>query len=324
MKSLQNFTVKRNFLKNVSSYILIGLLFFTSCQEIQERPLDIEQDTTIKKFDRLVFLSAVNKATKNYKEEANKLKSGKGFRSIYEDASLIEDYVNNIASEFNSEDLYFQTIPDASWDDPYNGHIFENETILDKNILKPKIKLHIEEFENTINNLANLYENGILTDDQAINQLKAESKNRGNIIKSDSDIIDEERQDMSDLFYVLDDISDDLLLLFEDPFFENENLFLKKKFFRALVRAVIVAAVTAAVIYTGAAIVGAVKLKSLYLGTKAGWAAITTKTAVGASGKLYAGLTYGLGKGIIGAAEKWDKEWEGLSKEAKYAVKIAW
>lgn len=89
-------------------------------------------------------------------------------------------------------------------------------------------------------------------------------------------------------------------------------------------RAVIVAAVTAAVIYTGAALIGTVKLKSLYLGHKAGWAAITTKTAIGASGKMYTALTYGLGKGIIGAAEKWEKEWEGLVKEAKYAVKIAW
>lgn len=69
MKSLQNFTVKRNFLKNLSSYTLIGLLFFTSCQEIQENPLNKEQETTIEKFDRLVFLSAVNKAKKNIRRK---------------------------------------------------------------------------------------------------------------------------------------------------------------------------------------------------------------------------------------------------------------
>lgn len=324
MKSLQNFTVKRNFHKNLSSYFLIGLLFFTSCQEIQEQPLSKDQEITNQKFDRLVFLSAVNKATKNYREEANKTKSGKNIRSFYENENIVEDYINNIASEFNSEDLYFQTIPEATWEEPYNGHIFENEAIIDKNILDPKIRMHIDEYENTINNLADQYEFGNLTDDQAINELKNLSKNKGNIIKSDLNIIQEEREDMADLFYTLDDISDDILVLFEDPSFEGQNLFLKKKFFRALVRAVIVAAVTAAVIYTGAALIGTVKLKSLYLGHKAGWAAITTKTAIGASGKMYTALTYGLGKGIIGAAEKWEKEWEGLVKEAKYAVKIAW
>lgn len=53
-------------------------------------------------------------------------------------------------------------------------------------------------------------------------------------------------------------------------------------------------------------------------------AVITKKTSIGASGKLYPALTYGLGKGAIEAVQKWDKPWEGIQKEGKYAVKAVW
>lgn len=35
-------------------------------------------------------------------------------------------------------------------------------------------------------------------------------------------------------------------------------------------------------------------------------------------------LNNGLGKGAIEAVQKWDKPWEGIKKESKYAIKAVW
>jgi hypothetical protein len=110
--------------------------------------------------------------------------------------------------------------------------------------------------------------------------------------------------------------------MLQDSSITNANFF--KRFVRALARTLMVAVVSAAIVYTGGLAAGVIKFKSAVLGHKLGWAAITKKVTIGASGKLYPGLMYGLGKGAIEAAQKWDKPWEGLQKEAKYAVKAVW
>lgn len=322
MKSLQNFTVKRNFLKNLSSYLLLGLLFFTSCQEIQERPLDIKQETTIEKFDRLVFLRAVNKATKKYQAEARDYKKSINFRSINDFEQQIEQYVEHVADGFNTNDSFFNLIPESSWDDPYQNHVFTNEATLDKNNLSPRVRLHVDQFEAALNHIADSYELDLISEIEIKEQLKTICKNRGNIIETDINLSISDREDLSDVFYILNEITDELSLILEDPIYQNG--FIRTKLGRALVRTLLVAAITIAVVYTAGLVTPALKMKSLYLGHKAAMTAITTKTTV-LGGKMYSALTYGLGKGLIGGVQKWNDEWKGIGNETLYAaVKVAW
>ncbi|MCH7403283.1 hypothetical protein ACFOUP_10105 [Belliella kenyensis] len=303
--------------------MMVGLLFFASCQELKEEPLAKEPESVEQKFDRLVFLGAVNKATRSYEEEARNSKKGKNFRSIYDSEKRIERYIGDIAQGFNTSDSFFNVIPETSWDAPFQGNVLANEAVLDKSSLSPRVRMHIDQFENAMNQIADRYEKGFMSENQVRNELKTICKSRGNIIKSDTNLSTTDRGDLSDAFYVFDEITDELSLILQDPT-TLENGFIRTRFGRALVRTLLVAAITVAVVYTVGLAVPAIKLKSLYLGHKAGLAAVTTKTTV-AGGKMYAALTYGLGKGMIGAVQKWDEEWKGLGKESIYAaVKVAW
>lgn len=182
--------------------------------------------------------------------------------------------------------------------------------------------MHVDQFEATLNHIADSYELGLISEIEIKEELKTICKNRGNIIETDINLSISDREDLSDAFYILDEITDELSLILEDPTYQNG--FIRTKLGRALVRTLLVAAITVAVVYTVGLAVPAIKLKSLYLGHKAGLTALTTKTTV-AGGKMYAALTYGLGKGMIGAVQKWDEEWKGLGKESIYAaVKVAW
>jgi hypothetical protein len=297
------------------------LILMGSCQELEEKPL-VQEESLDAKFDRIRFLGAISKASLEYDEGLRNPIKNLNFRTVYDSDVVIHDYINNIASRLNTQDNYFKTIPETTWNNTYNGQTFTNETQLDKSTLSPRVRAHIDQYENAINSVADRYENGLLTENQLKNELKTICKNRGNSIKSDGSISMAERGDIAEIFFVMDDMTDDLMLVLQDPTFENASFF--KRLGRALVRVILVAAVTAAIIYTGGLAVGAWKMKSIYLGHKAGWAALTKKVSIGASGKLYPGFYYGIGKGMIGATQKWSLEWEGVGKEAKYAVKAVW
>jgi hypothetical protein len=300
---------------------LAGILFLGSCQEIEEIPIVLEDSLEVK-FDRLMFLGAVNKATAVYVEEARNPDKSKNFRTIHDTDVVVHDYIDNIAAEYNTSSQWFQTLPEDSWNDPYNGQVFANEVFLDKNNLSPRLKMHVDSFENSLNSVANQYENGSLTDDQVLSQVKSLTKIKGNKIKSDGIIPLANRNDIAEIFYIIEEMTGDIMLVLDNPNFHNARLF-NKKWFRAVIRVILVAAVTAAVIYTGGAALSLLKVGSIGAAKKAGLAAIMKKVAVG-SGKLYLGLIYGLGKGIINAGQKWDDEWSGVLEEGKYGVKIAW
>ncbi|EIM73688.1 hypothetical protein A3SI_17354 [Nitritalea halalkaliphila LW7] len=182
--------------------------------------------------------------------------------------------------------------------------------------------MHIDQFENAMNQIADQYEKGFMSENQVRNQLKTICKNRGDVIKSDTNLSSTDRGELSDAFYVFDEITDELSLILQDPN-ALANGFTRTRFGRSLVRALLVAAITVAVVYTAGLAAFGIKMKSLYLGHKAAFAGLTTKTTV-AGGKMYAALTYGLGKGMIGAVQKWDEKWKGLWKKTIYAtVKVA-
>jgi len=295
---------------------MTSLFILGSCQDLVERPLE-NTEKIEKSFDKLKFLIAVNNASNNYVTERNNTKNGNNFRSIYNSDEVIYAFIDDVAAAYNSDDQWLERLPE--WDE---GEPLTNSITVYKNDLNPQVKTHIDNYEIAVNHIANQYENGLLTDIQAINQIKSISKARGNLINYDTQISWEERHDLSDIFYLMDEMTDDIALLLQDPTFETHRI--NKKWLRGLVRVVLVTAGTAAVIYGAGALIAAWKLKSLYLGHQAAFKALTLKATIGASGKLYPALTYGLGKGIITAAEKWDKDWEGVVIETKYAVKVAW
>lgn len=301
---------------------MTSLLILGSCHELQEIPIAKEESIEIK-FDRLQFLGAVSEASKEYALELRNPVKNKNFRTIYDTDVVIHDYIDNIATRLNTSDDYFKTIPESSWNDPYQGQTFANEITLDKSALSPRVKIHIDNYENAINSVVNRYESGLISENQLKNELKSVCQNRGNSIKSDGNIPVADREDISEIFYVMDEMTDDLLLVLQDPAFENA--FIKSRLGRALARVLLVAAVTAAIYFTGGIAASIIKAGSIHSGVfKAGLTAITKSTKIVSGGKLYSGLMMGLGKGTIQAAGRWDQPWEGITKEAKYGIKLAW
>lgn len=301
---------------------LVFLLFFSSCEKLTEAPV-ITEAVDEDKFNRDSFLQAINKASLEYASEIKKSKKHMNFRTVYDSDIMIHSYIERIASELNTSDNYFKLIPENTWNDPYQGNVFEHEAILDKSIISQRLNIHVEQFESQINELAERYEKDQLSENQVKNELKAASRSIGSTIDSDLYLSSQDRGDFSEIFYTLETATDDIALILKDP--TSTNAFLSHRMVRALVRTILVAAVTAAIIYTGGLAVGIIKLKSgIAIAHKAGLVALTKKVSIGASGKLYAGLYFGLGKGMIEATQKWDKPWEGISKEAKYALKAVW
>lgn len=182
--------------------------------------------------------------------------------------------------------------------------------------------MHLDQFEIQGDQIANRYESGLISEGQVKSQLKSSLRSMGNAVSLDVSISSQERGYVANIFYTLDGTTDDIAILLQDPSIANASFF--KRFVRALARTLLVAVVSAAIVYTGGLAAGVIKFKSAALGHKLGWAALTKKVSIGASGKLYPGLMYGLGKGAKEAMQKWDKPWEGIQKEAKYAVKAVW
>jgi hypothetical protein len=298
------------------------LILMGSCQELEEKPL-VHEESLDAKFDRIRFLGAVSKASLEYDEGLRNPIKNLNFRTIYDSDVVIHDYINNIASRLNTQDNYFKTIPETSWNNTYNGQTFTNEAQLDKSTLSPRIRAHIDQYENAINIVADRFENGLLTESQLKNELKTICKNRGNSIKSDGSISMADREDIAEIFFVMDDMTDDLMLVLQDPTFENASFI--KRLGRALGRVLLVAAVTAVIYFTGGVAASILKVGSLHSGIfKAGLTAVSKSTKLASGGKLYSGLMMGLGKGTIQAVGRWDEEWEGIGKEAKYGIKLAW
>jgi hypothetical protein len=299
----------------------MAVWFLGSCQELEEEPMQLEASVE-EKFDRDMFLASVHQASLEYAEGIRNPKKNINFRTVYDSDMVIHDYIESVASRMNTPQNYFKVIPEETWDDPYQGHVFTQEADLDKNTLSPRVRMHVDQLESAVDQIANRYESGLINEDQVKSQLKSSLRTMGNTVSLDFSIPSQERGDIADIFYTLDGATDDIALLLQDPAIGNASFF--KRFVRALVRTILVAAVSAAIVYTGGLAAGVIKFKSAFLGHKLGWAALTKKATIGASGKLYPALTYGLGKGAIEAVQKWDKPWEGLKKEAKYAVKAVW
>jgi len=90
--------------------MMTGLLFLSSCQEL-DPIVPIPDEAMEISFDRSRFLSAVNKATLDYVSEINSPHRGGNFRTIYDSDAIIHDYINGIASNFNTSEYFFRTIP---------------------------------------------------------------------------------------------------------------------------------------------------------------------------------------------------------------------
>lgn len=312
------------FLKAHSLFLglLVFLVFFSSCEKLEERPV-ITEVVVEEKFNRDSFLQAVNKASLEYAAEIKKSKKHLNFRTVYDSDIMIHSYIERIASGLNTTENYFKLIPENTWNDPYQGNVFEQEAILDKSIISPRLNMHLEQFEIQINEIAERYEKDQLSENQVKNELRSASRSIGSNIGSDLYLPTQDRGDFSEIFYTLETATDDIALVLSDS--ALTNAFFSNRMVRALVRTILVAAVTAAIIYTGGLAVGIIKLKSgIAIAHKAGLVALTKKVSIGSSGKLYAGLYFGLGKGMIEATQKWEKPWEGISKEAKYAIKAVW
>jgi hypothetical protein len=297
------------------------VFFLGSCQELEEQPI-LLQAPVEEKFDRDLFLKSVHQASLDYVEGIRNPMKSLNFRTVYDSDVVIHNYIESIATRMNTPQNYFRIIPEETWNDPYQGHVFTQESTLDKNVLNPRVRMHVDQFEIQVDQIANRYESGLISEDQVKSQLKSSLRSMGNTVSLDFSVPSQERGDVANIFYTLDGATDDLAILFQDPSLANANFW--KRLGRALGRALLVAAVSAIIVYTGGLAAGAIKFKSVALGHKFGWAALTKKVSIGASGKLYPGLMYGLGKGAIEAVQKWNKPWEGIQKEAKYAVKAVW
>lgn len=305
----------------------MAVLFLGSCQEMEEEPLQLEVSVE-EKFDRNLFLASVHQASLEYAEGIRNPKKNINFRTVYDSDVVIHYYIESVASSMNTPDNYFKIISEETWEDPYQGHVFTQEAELDKNTLSPRVRAHVDQFEVQVDQIANRYESGLINEDQVKSQLKSSLRTMGNTVSLDFSIPSQERGDIADIFYTLDGATDDLAILLQDPSIANANFF--RRFVRALARILLVAAVSAIIVYTGGFAASIIKFKAgVAAAHKAGLKAsgilgLAKKTSVGASGKLYSGLYYGLGKGAIEAVQKWDKPWEGVKKEAKYAVKAVW
>lgn len=298
------------------------VFFLGSCQELEEQPTLLETPLE-EKFDRDLFLKSVHQASLEYAEGIRNPMKSLNFRTVYDSDVVIHNYIESIASRMNTPQNYFRIIPEETWQDPYQGHVFTQESTLDKAVLSPRVRMHVDQFESAVDQIANRYESGLINEDQVKSQLKSSLRSMGNTISLDFSIPSQERGDVANIFYTLDGATDDLAILFQDPSLANANFW--KRMGRALGRALLVAAVSAIIVYTGGLAAGVIKLKTgIAAAHKAGIAALTKKVSIGASGKLYPGLMYGLGKGAIEAVQKWDKPWEGIRNEAKYAVKAVW
>ena len=305
----------------------MAVWFLGSCQELEEEPMQLE-DSVEEKFNRDMFLASIHKASLEYAEGIRNPKKNINFRTVYDSDVVIHDYIESVASSMNTPDNYFKIIPEETWDDPYQGHVFTQEADLNKNTLSPRVRMHVDQFESVVDQIANRYESGLINEDQVKSQLKSSLRAMGNTVSLDFSIPNQERGDIADIFYTLDGATDDIALLLQDPAISNASFF--KRFVRAIARTLLVAAVSAIIVYTGGFAASIIKYKAgVAVAHKAGLKAsgilaLTKKTSIGASGKLYSGLYYGLGKGTIEAVQKWDKPWEGIKKEAKYAVKAIW
>jgi hypothetical protein len=301
--------------------LLVFLLFFSSCEHLTEAPV-ITEAVVEDKFNRDSFLQAINKASLEYASEIKKSKKHMSFRTVYDSDIMIHSYIERIASGFNSPSLWYKPTAENSWPDPYEGHHFKNEAVLDKSSLTPKLKTHIDNFESSVDALVTLHENDRLTDTQAIHEIKSILNTTGNQIKTDGNLPLLDRIDLAEIFFLTNKMSEDLILVLEDASLEEHRV--KSKFLRAFFRVALAVAITAAIVYTGAAALSLLKFGSVAGAHSVGTAALAGKVVIGASGKLYPALMTGIGTGLKTAGSNWEKDWQGIVKEGKYAIKIAW
>jgi hypothetical protein len=331
MKSLRINVLAKSF-QSISSYLLIGVLFFSSCQELEDQPL-AEVEIKEEKFDRFKFLDAVNLATKVYQEEVSNSKKGKNFRSIYEDEQRIDKYIGDIAGALETPTFNYNVIPGDSWDQPITGVNNPKEYEFTQNDLPINLRRHVIAYENKIDNILTRYENNQLSEDQLINEVKIASRAEGNLSEVDPSLTVEERKNLADIFHSSSDLAlpiHQLLHLEGGP----TNRFFKTRFGKAfgrillaVVATAIIVAVPVAAVAAGKAWVTGMSLTSVKIGAVQGVgkivaASLTKGLAVKGTGKISAALLTGLSVGVKSAAEKWDTEWKGWEEETKTLVKI--
>ncbi|MCH7397330.1 hypothetical protein MM236_04990 [Belliella sp. DSM 107340] len=313
--------------------MMVGLLFFASCQELKEEPLAKEPESLEQKFDRLKFLSAVNKATNIYQEEARNSKKGKNFRSIYDSENRVERYIGDIADALETPNFSYNVVSGNSWDAPIQGNSNIEEYTFDQSDLPINVRRHVIAYENKIDNILSRYENNQINDNQLINEIKSASTVEGNLSKNDPSLTLEDREALSEIFYSTSEMAlpiHELLLLEGNP----TNAFFKSRLGRAFGRILLAVVATAVVVAVPVAAVAVAKtlvtgmtLSTVKIGVAQGIgkivaASLTKGVAIGGATKVSGALLTGLYAGVKSAGEKWDTEWKGIKEETKALVKI--
>ncbi|GHB38557.1 hypothetical protein GCM10008106_19690 [Mongoliitalea lutea] len=299
--------------------MLTGLLFLGSCQELEQvEPLVEESIDT--SFDRAKFLNAVNLAAGKYIANSNNDYTSLNFRRVENLEEQGIQFMNDIASEFNNENHWFNAYSSTNFDQIWNN---SNHTYLSKKDLPSPVKKHIEDFESVVDKIAFDYEQGNYhNEDELISRLKSELTRKGNQISGDNNISLDVRLGISETFFLLNETFDDLGSMLKAEELENGFVNFKNRWVRAIVRTIIFVAVTTAVIYSAGTLLTSMKLGSIISGHKVGVSLIKNGITLSNGLKLYS-FKYSIGFGIIYAGKSWDKSWKGLPQELTFGVKLS-
>jgi hypothetical protein len=299
---------------------LAGILFLGSCQEIEEIPIVLKDSLEVK-FDRLMFLRAVNKATAVYVEEARNPKSSKNLRSITENEQNMERYIGDIANALESQNFSYNVVSGNTWDQPIIGNSNSEQYSFDYNDLPLNVSKHLKAFESNVDEILLRYENHQIDDSQLVNELKAVSNLEGHLSQTDASLSFEDREALAEIFYSTGEFAQPIreLLLVEVV---HSNAFFKGRFGRAFLRVMLGVVATAIIVAVPVAAIAFAKLtlgasaSTLKLGVAKGVfkgvASALTKGVTIGKYKISAALVTGLHAGLKNANKNWDKEWQGI------------
>jgi len=244
-----------------------------------------------------------------------------------------ESFMLDVASRINSEEFTFTPIQTANWNEP----VFDNQFGLDTEYeftvddLSVPVRNHLNQFTNRLDVIANQHEDGLMTEEQAIELVKAECKLAGNNAFTNSAFTEMERNAMAEVFYLTEELSLPLANYVEE--YALANGLAERGFFRrlgrAFLRVVVAVAVTAAIIAVPVAAVVGVKAlagATIKIGAVKGFGSIMKASVIkGKIGgiKTYSPILSGMYAGIKNAEKNWDKPWQGLPEFTfGYKVKL--
>ena len=307
---------------------LTGILFLGSCQEIKEIPIVLEDSLEVK-FDRLMFLGAVNKATAVYVEEARNPKSSKTFRSITDSDHRVERYIGDIADALETPDFSYNIVSGNLLDQPIIGNNNSEQYSFDYNDLPLNVSRHLKAFESNVDKILLRYENHQMDDSQLVNELKAVSNLEGHLSQTDASLSFEDREALAEIFYSTSELAQPIreLLLVEGV---HTNAFFKSRFGTAFLRVMLGVIATAIIVAVPVAAMAAAKLLlgasdptikiAVAKGATKGVAALTKGVTIGKA-KVSVALMTGLHGGLKHAHKNWGKEWQGIGEETVFLVK---